>query len=120
MACHTQLPWSFFHVVLVAFLLFQAGCLGQTGAQYQKFDPCTPYDYNPVNIGNDYVIGIAYWPGGLWEDWCVDFALFTLLNLQHTSHLLEYLQECNTARGYSQYSIAKPMFGFKCHLYRHE
>ncbi|KAI8107766.1 hypothetical protein M9435_002794 [Picochlorum sp. BPE23] len=34
-----------------------------------KFDPCTPYDQLPVNQGDDYVIGFAYWPGGVWEDW---------------------------------------------------
>eukprot|EP00889_Picochlorum_renovo_P007627 jgi/Picre1/34657/NNA_002125.t1 len=28
-----------------------------------------PYDQLPVNQGDDYVIGFAYWPGGVWEDW---------------------------------------------------
>lgn len=70
-------PWLFCHLVLVAILLLQTRCFGQNSAEYQKFDPCTPYDYNPVNIGDDYVIGIAYWPGGLWEDWCVSNSLLT-------------------------------------------
>jgi len=41
------------------------------GSPNVKFDPCTPYDEIPVNKGDDYVIGFAYWPGGVWEDWCV-------------------------------------------------
>lgn len=72
MVCQT-LPCSVWHVVLVAILLFQTNCFGQKGNDYQKYDPCTPYDTNPVNIGDDYVIGIAYWAGGLWEDWYVGF-----------------------------------------------
>ena len=38
---------------------------------YPKFDPCTPYDENAVNRGDEFVIGIAYYPGGEWEDWNV-------------------------------------------------
>ena len=48
-------------------------CRGQNQAPvvYQQNDPCTPADANPVNVGDGYVIGIAYWPGGTWEDWYV-------------------------------------------------
>lgn len=73
------------HVVglVVGLLLVQAVSIvfSQTVASPNvKFDPCTPYDQLPVNKGDDYVIGFAYWPGGVWEDWCVVGSLLRLLS----------------------------------------
>jgi hypothetical protein len=57
-------------VLVLPLLLSVDAVFGQSTPQtYVKYDPCTPYDYQPVNKGDDYVIGIAYWPGGLWESW---------------------------------------------------
>jgi hypothetical protein len=43
----------------------------QDTIKYPKFDPCTPYDEEAVNKGDEYVIGLAYYPGGEWADWNV-------------------------------------------------
>ena len=45
--------------------------LSQDDVKRPKFDPCTPYDENPVNTGDEFVVGLAYYPGGEWVDWNV-------------------------------------------------
>ena len=58
-------------VVAVALVSISLPKTHQQDIRYPKFDPCTPYDDKPVNRGDDYVIGLAYYPGGEWESWNV-------------------------------------------------